>query len=97
MKETYLKSLDKILKEFKKGIVKIDVQRLTGEQMEAMGIFGYIPEGEVRIVAMGKDEGGEVLHAKTMEDVDEYRFLHGEDEYFDSVLSKAKEMFNFRK
>ena len=76
--------------EFDKGIVTIDVQRLTREQMTTMGLFGYIPDGETRIVAIAKNAEGKTLKGKIMEGVDQKRFLYGEDEYFDSVLKQAK-------
>ncbi len=73
----------------------IEVQRLTKKQMIEMGLVNKVPEGEIRVVALRKEKDGEILQAIVMENVDEKRFLFGEDEYFDQVLEKARSYFNY--
>jgi hypothetical protein len=94
--ENLERAISKAMREFDRGIVTIDVQRLTGEQLPTMGLIGYIPDGETRVVAIAKNAEGETLKGKIMEGVDQNRFLHGEDEYYDSVLEQAKLLFNSR-
>ena len=87
------------MSEFEKGVVKVEVQRLTVEQMIARGLLGYIPDGETRIVAMALNKDGEVYKGKIMKEIDQERFLHGNDNdhYYFEVLNQARELFGFEK
>jgi len=77
--------------------VIVEVQRLTKERMVTMGLVNNVPAGEIRVVALRKDMDGDILQSIVMEDVDEKRFLHGEEEYFDLVLKQAEKLFGFKK
>jgi len=79
------------------GEIFVDVQRLTREQQKAIGLIGSIPHGETRIVAIARGEKGAILGGKIMEDVDQKRFLHGDDNYYFEVLNQAKEIYSFKK
>ncbi len=78
-------------------ITEINVQRLTGSQLEAIGHKNDIPEGEVCIVALERNRNGDVLQARVMEGVDDQEFLFGDEEYFDWILGQAKELLNSKK
>jgi len=71
-------------------ITEVNVQRLTRSQLEVMGHKNTIPEGEVRIVALGRNEEGVVIRTEIIEGVDEKDFLHGGEECFDLVLKLSR-------
>ena len=66
-------------------ITEVNVQRLTRSQLEVMGHKNTIPEGEVRIVALGRNEEGVVIRTEIIEGVDEKDFLHGGEECFEDL------------
>jgi len=86
-----------IKNQLSKRAIDVEVQRLTRGQMLAMDLMNNVPVGESRIVALRRNESGEVFQARIVEGVDEKKFLHGDDKYYDKVLKQAKALFNSQK
>lgn len=84
----------RVIREYSFRLASIEVQRLTREQMVGIGLLACIPDEETRIIAIGRNKNGDKLLGRVMEGVDDFKFLHGEDEYYDQVLKQAKELLN---
>ncbi len=77
-------------------ITEVNVQRLTRSQLLSFDPNTKIPEKEVCIVALGRDEDGVVVRTEVIEGINEKDFLHGGEGYFDMVLEWAKELLDFK-
>jgi len=78
-------------------ITEVVLRRLTGSQLKELGHSDNISQKGFHIVALERNADGDVLQAIVMDDVDERKFLYGEEEYYDSILEQAKELFDSKK